>query len=293
MKFWIKIEAFLNSIIERIYSVIGSLISKSTPKKIKKTIDSSQTKYEKTKDSAKKSISQQSIKAVNKAIEAKNKTIKAANEIQHKSIEVIVKAKEVDYKKVEYGKLILSFFLLLTPIFFKFKAWFLNLSPKFILGSTFALTAATLSSITIYTQSQKISDKASKSAAREPASQVDNATAPSKRKGYYKLDEKRFNINNMVMPVYIGSSTNLRTLSLDLTFIGSNKYIKSFFINNRHLIKDRLNSTIQPLIPEFPLEAEGKEIIKEKIKSELNQLIKDLKIKGEITEVHINSILAG
>jgi len=293
LKFWIKIEAFLNSIIERIYSILGRAISKSTPNKIKKTIGSGQTKYEKTKDNAKKSLDLHSTKAITKAIDAKNKTLKAANQIQNKSIEVIIKAKEVDYKKVEYGKLILSFFLLFTPVFLKFKAWFLNLSPKFIIGSTFALTAATLSSITIYTQSQKISEKASSAGAREPASQVDNATEVSKRKGYYKLDEKRFSINNMVMPVYIGSATNLRTLSLDLTFISSNKYIKSFFISNRHLIKDRLNSTIQPLIPEFPLEAEGKEIIKEKIRTELNQLIKDLKIKGEITEVHINSILAG
>ena len=293
MKFWIKIEAILNSIIEQILSVLGNIVSKLTPNKIKKTIGSSQTKYIKTKENAKKSIENQSTKVISGAIVAKDKTLKTASQLQNKSVEIIIKAKEVDYKRIEYGKLIGASLLLLTPIFLKVKAWLVNLSPKFILGSTVALTAATLSSITIYTQSQKISDKATASAAREPASQVDNATAVSKRKGYYKLDEKRFSINHVIMPVYIESTTNLKTLSIDLTFITSNKYIKSYFENNRHLIKDKLNTTIQPLVPDFPLEAEGKSIIKEKIRTELNILIKDLKIQGEIKEVHINSILAG
>ncbi|CBW25400.1 putative membrane protein [Halobacteriovorax marinus SJ] len=292
MKFWIKIEAFLNSLIEQIMAAFGRLISKLTPSKIKKSINDGGLKYEETKNKAKQALNQQGTKALSSALNAKDKTLKTANQIQSKSIEVIVKAKEVDYKRLDYKKLFLGALLIFSPVIIKVKSWLLNLSPKFILGSTFALTAVTLSSITIYTQSQKISDKAS-AGAREPASQVENATAVSKRKGYYKLDEKRFSINHVIMPVYIGTDTNLKTLSIDLTFISSNKYIKSYFSNNRHLIKDRLNTTIQPLIPEFPLETEGKMIIKEKIKSELNLLIKDLNIKGEIKEVHINSILAG
>ncbi|PIK14810.1 hypothetical protein [Halobacteriovorax sp. JY17] len=293
MKFWIKIEAFLNTIIEQILSALGRAISKITPNKIKKTIGSGQDQFIKTRDNAKKSIGHQGAKAITSAVIVKDKTLKTANKIQNKSVEIIIKAKEVDYRRVEYGKLLLSALLIFSPIILKLKTWLINLSPKFILGSTFALTAVTLSSITIYKESQKISEKASDSSMREPASQVENATEVSKRKGYYKLDEKRFSINHVIMPVYIGNSTNLKTLSIDLTFISSNKYIKSYFENNRHLIKDKLNTTIEPLIPEFPLEIEGKLIIKEKIKYELNQLIQDLGIKGEIKEVHINSILAG
>lgn len=292
MKFWIKIELFLNSLIEQVYSALGRTLSSLTPKKIKKTIGDSQTKYNQSKTKAKKAIDLHGTKAISKALVAKNKTIETAAKIQNKSVETIIKAKEVDYKKVDYKKLILGALFIFTPIFIKLKTWFLNLSPKFILGSTIAMTAATLSSITIYTQSKKISEKSSASA-REPASEVDNATAVSKRKGYYKLDEKRFTVNHVIMPVYIGSPSNLKTLSIDLTFVSSNKYIKSYFVNNRYLIKDKLNTTIQPLIPEFPLEVEGKSIIKEKIRTELNILIKDLKIQGEIKEVHINSILAG
>ncbi|WP_127717959.1 hypothetical protein [Halobacteriovorax sp. HLS] len=292
MKFWIKIETFLNKIIESILSMLGRGISKSTPENIKKKIDSSRSKIEQTKKNTKDFIANKGEQALANTLDIKNKTLKKADEIQSKSLEIVTKAKEVDYKKVDYKKLIFGLFLFITPVFAKVKSWVGALGPKTIISSTLAITIATLSSISIYTQSKKISEKATASA-REPASEVENATAVSKRKGYYKLEEKRFMITNVTMPVYIGTTANLKSLSIDFTFVSSNRYIKTFFDRNRHLIKDRMNSTIQPLIPEFPLEAEGKKIIKEKIQIELNSLIKELDIKGEIDEVHITSILAG
>lgn len=292
LKFWIKIEAFLNKIIESILSMLGRGISNSTPSKIKEKIDSSKSKFKETKKSTKVFISEKGQKAFSSSLELKDKTLKQANELQNKSSDFVTKAKEVDYKRVDYKKLIIGAFLFFAPVLAKLKGWLASLGPKMILTSTLAVTIATLSSIQIYTESKKISEKAN-AAARDPASEVDNATAVSKRKGYYKLEEKRFTIAHVTMPVYIGSTTNLKSLSIDFTFISSNRYIKMFFERNRHLIKDRLNTTIQPLIPEFPLEKEGKKIIKEKIQLELNQLIKELDIKGEIKEIHISSILAG
>ena len=292
LKFWIKIETFINRILESILSILGRGISNSTPSKLKEKIDSSKSQLNKTKTNTKNFLAQKSQKAISSSLQFKDKTLANADKLQNKSVELVSKAKEVDYKKVDYKKLFFGIFLFFTPVLTKFKVWVASLGPKVILGSTLAVTIATLSSIQIYTESKKISEKAT-AQAREPASQVDNATAVSKRKGYYKLSEKRFTINNVTMPVYIGSATNLKSLSIDFTFISSNRYIKTFFERNRHLIKDRLNTTIQPLIPEFPLETEGKKIIKEKIQIELNNLIQELDIKGEIKEVHISSILAG
>jgi hypothetical protein len=292
LKFWIKIETFLNAILESILSMLGTSIKNSTPKKVKEKLLSSKDKIEKTKESTKSYITEKGQQALVGSAELKDKTLQKAGEIQNKSNELVAKAKEVDYRRVDYKKLFFGLFLFFVPVVSKVKGWISSLGPKTIVGSSLAITVATLSSISIYTQSKKISEKAS-AGAREPASKVDNATAVSKRKGYYKLNEKRFTITHVTMPVYIGTKANLKSLSIDFTFISSNRYIKTFFDQNRHLIKDRLNSTIQPLIPEFPLEQEGKKIIKEKIQLELNHLIKELNIKGEIKEVHISSILAG
>ena len=59
------------------------------------------------------------------------------------------------------------------------------------------------------------------------------------------------------------------------------------------MIRDRLNSSLQAVVPNFPLEPEGKKIIKEKIRREVNHLIEDLKIEGRVDEVFIHSILNG
>lgn len=292
LKIWIKIEQILNNLLEMIFGMISNIFSKLTPSKIKNTITKSKTKIAKSKTDTKKLINEKGMKVISTSLELKDKTLKTANEIQHKGVDLVGKAKEVDYKKLDYKKLFLSALFIFTPILLKIKSWIVNLSPKMILGSTVATTVVMLSSISIYTQSKKISDE-STSQAREPASEVDNATEASKRKAYYKLEEKRFTITHVTMPVYIESVNTYKSLSIDFTFISSNRYIKSYFDRNRHLIKDRLNSTIQPVIPEFPLEEEGKAIIKDKIQKELNILIKEMDIKGEIKEVYINSILAG
>jgi len=292
LKIWIKIEQILNNLLETIFGLISNIFSKFTPGKLKNTITTSKSKIAKSKSSTRKAISEKGMKVLSSGLELKDKTLKKANEIQHKSLEIVGKAKEVDYKRVDYKKLVLSLLFIFSPLLLKIKSWVIGLSPKIILGSTVATTFVMLSSISIYTQSKKISDEAT-AQAREPASEVQDASDASQRKDYYKLEEKKFKINHVTMPVYIESVNTYKSLSIDFTFISSNRYIKSYFERNRHLIKDRLNSTIQPVIPAFPLEEEGKNIIKDKIQKELNILIKEMNIKGEIKEVYINSILAG
>ena len=83
-------------------------------------------------------------------------------------------------------------------------------------------------------------------------------------------------------------------LTFDFTVEGSNRYIAAYFSSrvNENLIKDKLNNSIEPIVPSFPLEEEGKRIIKLKIKEEINELVQKLKIKGYISKVYINNVLA-
>ena len=80
---------------------------------------------------------------------------------------------------------------------------------------------------------------------------------------------------------------------MDFTIVASNRYIKSYFWDNRnnHLILDRLNSRIRPMEILFPLESEGKIVIRDKVREEINILIKELGIDGEIEDVYIHNII--
>ena len=103
-----------------------------------------------------------------------------------------------------------------------------------------------------------------------------------------------FPIKNIVIPVYRKSSS-FQKVVVDFHIVSSHGGIKEYFWNdyNVHLIYDRLNSRLAPMALEFPLEEEGKTVIKEKVLRELNQLVKELKLEGEIREVYIGRILAG
>lgn len=113
------------------------------------------------------------------------------------------------------------------------------------------------------------------------------------RPDYYHQYSRTMKIHSINFPVYVESARGARMLRMDLTLTTSNKYTRNYLNKNYHLVQDRLNSRLEPMIPTFPIEEEGKEIIKGKVMEEIDALIKELKIDGKVQSVHIHSILAG
>jgi flagellar basal body-associated protein FliL len=113
------------------------------------------------------------------------------------------------------------------------------------------------------------------------------------RPDYYHQYARTMKIHSINFPVYVESVRGARMLRMDLTLTTSNKYTRNYLNKNYHLVQDRLNSRLEPMIPTFPIEEEGKKIIKAKVQEEIDKLIKELKIDGEVQSVHIHSILSG
>lgn len=285
---WERIEEFLNHILTIIGNFLSRNASKATPKKIKETYSNTGKKLKDIRENA--DVYKQ--KAISQISSSKDHVIQKVAIAKEKTNTVITKAKETDYKSLEYKKMILAFCALLIIPLSKLKTWYLSLKPTTMLTIISLSTVGALSSITIYKQSQKIQDN-SRTPASELVEEVDQATAISRRPAYFKKYEKQFTVTNVVLPAYLDGKSNLRKLVIDFSIESSNRYIKEYFWDNPHLIQDRLNSRIEPVSVSFPLENEGKEIIKDKIKRELNILINDLKMKGEIDDVRIHSMIGG
>ena len=113
------------------------------------------------------------------------------------------------------------------------------------------------------------------------------------RPKYYHQYSRTMKIHSINFPVYVESVRGARMLRMDLTLTTSNKYTRNYLYKNYHLVQDRLNSRLEPMVPTFPIEEEGKEIIKDKVMEEIDNLIKELKIEGRVQSVHIHSILSG
>lgn len=126
---------------------------------------------------------------------------------------------------------------------------------------------------------------------REPAAVV--REYKKVRPEYYHQYDRTMKIHSVNFPVYIESARGAKMVRMDLTLTTNNKYTRNYLNKNYHMVQDRLNSRLEPMIPDFPIEEEGKEIIKSKVKEEIDSLIKELKIDGRVQSIHIHSILAG
>lgn len=126
---------------------------------------------------------------------------------------------------------------------------------------------------------------------REPAAVIREFQDP--RPKYYHQYDRTMKVHSVNFPVYVESVRGARMLRMDLTVTTSNKYTRNYLHGHFHLVQDRLNSRLEPMVPEFPIEEEGKKIIKAKVREELDSLIKELKIDGKVQSVHIHSILSG
>ena len=146
------------------------------------------------------------------------------------------------------------------------------------------------SSLFIYKEYKRLEDKIGRTISS--FSQTPNQEKRD-RPPYYQLALRTFKVDSISIPRknFGSTSDHYKSMVIEAKIISSNIYIAQFFKKNPHYTKDKFNNTIMPVEFDFPLDKEGKVVIKEKIKNELDKLIKDLKIIGHIEEVHIISII--
>lgn len=288
MNLWLKLEKVINNLLSTVLVFLSDAIKKLTPKKIKTTIKDSSRVIKNTKVGLKDQVKKTKSLALTKVQES-SKLAKQKLEVAGAQAR---KAKNVDWKSLNFKKVSVAIIALFGPRLMKLKLWYLTLKPTTIVTFIVAGAATSLTGITVYTQSKSIVEKTTE-VERIPASVISKFIT-DRGGDLHLIDKRSLRLNNVQMPVYVESQKHLNTLIIDFTIISSNRYIKEYFyeVDNETILRDKLSMTVQPFLTDFSLEDEGKIIIKDKIKKEVNDLIKDLKIKGEIEDVYIHSLLA-
>jgi hypothetical protein len=296
MKFWLKIEAILNKIIVSLSETMAKSISNATPDKVKKSIANTKEKTSNLSTSTKQNVIGKIQNSKTWTITKIGQTKAVVDKSKESAATAVASAKSYDWKSLNAKKIIAAIALVFGPILLRFKSWYLTLKPTTVLTITVSTVAFSLTGITVYQQAKEIQDKTAEEVVREPSSISDSMRRDKLARSKYRHHKaKRISLAAVNIPVYIESRKGMQSLKIDFTFEADNRYVAKYFtiIENEYLIRDRLNRTVQPIIPTFPMEAEGKKVLKDKMKVELNKLIKDLKIKGEIKEIYIHSILNG
>ena len=295
MKIWLKIERILNTILTAILGATAKFIQKVTPSKVKKSIEATKKKSIDYKSSSKSFVTKKLNSVKSFTGQSVQKSLSVVNTTKEKTLKTVSDAKSYNWKSLTPAKVSAIIATLCAPFLNKLKAWYLTLQPKTILTFTVVTMAFSITSVSIYQESKEISDKA-KEKVREPASVGDTMKRSAWTRSKYRHHQnKMLHLSSVSVPVYIENRKGMQSLKIDFTFVTNNRYTTKYFtkIENEYLIRDRLNKSLLPVIPEFPMEQEGKKIIKTKIKAEINKLINDLKIEGKVENIYIKSILNG
>lgn len=287
-----KIEEGLNRFVLSIATLLSTMLKKLTPSSIKNLLATLQKKLTNFRLNSKKKAQTLKVSSIEKVLKTKEKLQNSSKKITAIPLAAATKAKDIKSSDMKWAKISAAFLAFFTPLMTKIKSWYLSLQPQTIAVGISFTALSTIAGLTIYTQVQKVAKTAEQ--AQKIAEEAARAPASAKRPAYFRKSEKQFAVANVILPAYFRTSPKeLKKLVIDFTFESSNKYIRNYFDRNAHLIQDTLNTTIEPISINFPLEDEGKIIIKEKIKKEMNKKLRKLKVKGEIKEVYINSIIAG
>lgn len=118
---------------------------------------------------------------------------------------------------------------------------------------------------------------------RKPAS----VEVTYERPNYYKKETRFFVMTNLTLPVYVPGLNQIRTVDLDFTATMSNREVKMKLEERIIQLRDHLTLNVEPLSANFPLEDEGKEIIRQKLILELDEYIKEVGLEGYVEEINI------
>lgn len=177
--------------------------------------------------------------------------------------------------------------ILMTPVFMMGE-WLRGLSPVQALLLMSFTGASILAVIGIGYSGQKLANNHF-GGERVPASAEE---VLYERPDYYKKETRHFDIANLRLPVYVAQVNELRTVDIDFTATLSNRQAKQFLEKHEFQLRDFLILQIEPSVATFPLEEEGKEIIRKKLWVELNDFLKEQKMEGEVVELKITYVLA-
>lgn len=109
---------------------------------------------------------------------------------------------------------------------------------------------------------------------------------------YYRQGERMLSVANINLQIFLENTHRNRQVWIDFSILASNRNTVLYLKEHEVEFKDHLTTNVEPVIPQLPVEEEGRLIIKEKLKTELNQFLEKNGIEGKILEIYIDYLIA-
>lgn len=280
-----KLEEKINEGLTKLLTAIISLVLKLIPNSIqnkyisKKTLISNwkSTKIQNTKTKAKNGFTKLNAK--------KDAFFNKINEIQKYPI------KEKAIEKIKAFKT----FILTTPPkqhlinaknFFNPKIQHITNKIRGINKTTAILSTSLtillfLGAFSVYTGMYDIVTK------EFPSRNIASVQEYDYRPDYQMYEQKTLKVLNVKVPIFVEGIGKIDSITIDFSLRTSTRFAKYYLIEYEYKLKDYFFTTVEPVVSDFPIETEGKEVLKEKIRDEINNFLYENYVEGEVEEVNI------
>jgi flagellar basal body-associated protein FliL len=279
-----KLEEFINRLLLALGGFLLGVVKRLTPARVKKLLTAFQL-WRAGLGLKLKAAPALILTWVQKKIQAVKDSLAAIN-IKEQLKEAYERALPDSKEKISGFQRALV--LLLAP-FNMFRIWLSGLS----VGQSLLLIAFTgasfLGMIGIFWSGQKLASKHLEEG-RTPASLEELELYD--RPNYYKKERRHLDITNLHLPVYMANVNELKTVSIDFTATLSTRESRMYLNKYEHVLRDHLIHHIEQIVADFPLQDEGKEILRKKLEVEINAFLKEHGMEGKVTEVQITYVLA-
>lgn len=112
------------------------------------------------------------------------------------------------------------------------------------------------------------------------------------RPDYYKKQVRHLELTNLRLPVFFPNLNELRSVDVDFSATISNRSARMKLEKLEFQLRDHLILHVEPMVASFPMEEEGKEIMRQKLLLEINVFMIHNKIEGEVKDLKLIYILA-
>lgn len=112
-----------------------------------------------------------------------------------------------------------------------------------------------------------------------------------KRPEYFQQKERQLSVTNINLQLFTEDTKRNRQVYINFTILSSNRHIINFLKQRDAELRDYLNLNVEPIIPQLPLDEEGRQIIKDKVRFELQNLLEKHKVEGEIIEIYLDYVM--
>jgi flagellar basal body-associated protein FliL len=284
MKFLFKIENAINASLIRLGNRMLQLLGALIPAKLRGWMHQLLSRRQHYKNQIKQSPALLKALALELLPKLKTllQTINIKQKLQHTYGQALAEYNSKKAQQLGHLKKVV-----MVPVLL-FSKWLEGLSVGQSLLLLSFSAASMLAGLNIVSTSQRMTGQ--KDTGRTPASLEEEVAYD--RPGYYKEKTKHLSVTNLRLPVYVAEVNELKSVDIDFTATVSTRRARQFLDKNEWQLRDHLISEMEPLIASFPLEDEGKEVIRHKIHAEINEFLKLHNIDGQVTKLRLTYILA-